>query len=110
MAGLAMVCFGVYYWLIDVQGWRKWSKPFAIYGMNAITVFVLSGLIGRIMGAIKITNDADKSVPLQAWLFQKIFAPLASPLNASLLWAIVYVLLLYLVAWAMYRKKWFVKF
>jgi len=31
MAGMAMNCFGVCYWLVDVQGWRKWAKPFAIY-------------------------------------------------------------------------------
>ena len=110
MAGLAMICFGVYYWLIDVQGWRAWCKPFAIYGMNAITVFVLSGVIGRIMLTMKVPTGPDQSLSLQTWLFQKIFAPLASPINASLLWAIVYVLLLYLVAWGMYRKKWFVKF
>lgn len=110
MAGLAMICFGVYYWLIDVQGWRAWSKPFAIYGMNAITVFVLSGVIGRIMLNWKVATGPETSQHLQAWLFRKWFTPLASPINASLLWAIVYVLLLYLVAWGMYRKKWFVKF
>jgi predicted acyltransferase len=110
MAGLAMICFGVYYWLIDVQGWRAWAKPFAIFGMNAIAVFVLSGVIGRIMLAAKVSTGTDTSLTLQAWLFQKLFVPLASLINASLLWAFVYVLLLYLVAWAMYRKKWFVKF
>lgn len=110
MAGLAMVCFGVYYWLIDVQGWRAWAKPLAIYGMNAIALFVLSGVIGRIMLAVKISTGPETSTNLQAWLFNKFFLPLASPINASLIWAIVYVLALYLVAWGMYRKKWFVKF
>ena len=110
MAGLAMVCFGVYYWLIDVQGWRTWARPFAIYGMNAIAVFVLSGVIGRILLTIIVPTGLETSLSLQAWLFQKMFAPLAGPINASLLWALAFVLLLYLVAWAMYRKKWFVKF
>ena len=110
MAGLAMICFGVCYWFVDVKGCRTLVRPFAIYGMNAITVFVLAGVLGRVLGAIKVSVSADQSVPLQAWLFEKFFAPLASPRNASLLWAILYVLGLYLVAWAMYRKKWFVKF
>lgn len=110
MAGLAMICFGVYYWLIDVQGWRIWARPFAIYGMNAITVFVLAGVIGRILLTIKVSTGPETSLSLQGWLFQKVFAPLAGPSNASLLWALAFVLLLYLVAWAMYRKKWFVKF
>jgi predicted acyltransferase len=110
MAGLAMICLGVYYWFIDVKSCRTFVKPFAIYGMNAITVFVLAGVLGRILGAIKIPVSADKSLSLQGWLYETFFTPLAGPKNASLLWAILYVLLLYLVAWVMYRKKWFLKF
>lgn len=108
MAGLAMICLGVYYWLIDVQGWRKWANPFAIYGMNAITVFVLAGVIGRLL-SIKI-EASGKPTSIQACLFGNLFSPLASPKNASLLWALIFVLLLYAVAYGMYRRKWFVKF
>lgn len=110
MAGLAMVCFGVYYWLIDVQGWRAWARPMAIYGMNAITVFVLAGLLGRLSLEIRIAATGGKTVALKTYLYERFFVPLASPINASLLWALAYVLLLYVVAWAMYRKQWFVKF
>jgi predicted acyltransferase len=110
MAGLAMICFGVYFWLVDVKGCRTLVKPFAIYGMNAIAVFVLSGVLGRILNAVQIASSPDKSVGLKTFLYEKFFAPLASARNASLLWAVMWVLLLYVVAWAMYRKKWFVKF
>ncbi len=122
MAGMAMTCFGVCYWLIDVQDLRKWAKPFAIYGMNAITVFVVSGVLGRISLAIKVTNAAGQKVALKAFLYDKLFgafaspdtAPffgfLASPRNASLMWALMYVTMLYLVAYGMYRRKWFVRF
>jgi predicted acyltransferase len=122
MAGMAMNCFAVSYWLIDVQGWRKWAKPFAIYGMNAITVFMLAGLLGRISLAVKLTSSPGEQVALKTWLYDHLCAPfaspdtapflgfLASPKNASLMWALLYVLALYLVAWAMYRRKWFLKF
>ena len=110
MAGLAMICLGVYYWFIDVKGCRTLAKPFAIYGMNAITVFVLAGVLGRILGAIKVPVAADKSLSLQGWLYGKCFVPLTSPKIASLVWALMYVLALYVVAWVMYRKRWFVKF
>ena len=122
MAGMALICFAVCYWLVDVQGWRKWAKPFAIYGMNAITVFVLAGILGRLSLEIKLANAAGETVALKTFLYDKFFAPFASPAtapflsclagprNASLLWALVYVLGLYAVAWGMYRRKWFVKF
>ena len=122
MAGMATNCFAVCYWLVDVQGWRKWAKPFAIYGMNAITVFMLAGLLGRILPAIKVAGDSGKKIGLQSWLYDHLCAPfaspdtapffraLASPNNASLMWALMYVIGLYLVAYAMYRRKWFLRF
>ena len=122
MGGMALVCFAACYWLVDVQGWRKWARPFAIYGMNAITVFVLAGVLGRLSLEIKVVNAAGASVALKTWFYTRFFAPfaspgtapffgfLASPRNASLLWALLYVVGLYLVAYVMYRRKWFVKF
>jgi predicted acyltransferase len=95
---------------VDVKGCRILVKPFAIYGMNAITVFVLSGLLGRLMVEIKLPGAEGNSVALKTLLYENLFVPLASPKNASLLWALMWVAMLYLVAWVMYRKKWFVKF
>ncbi|MGI8966405.1 MAG: acyltransferase family protein, partial [Limisphaerales bacterium] len=110
MAGLAMNVFAIYYWFIDVKGYRSWAKPFAIYGMNAITVFVLSGILGRLSLEIKMTGASGEKIPLKVFLYDHLFAHLASPKNSSLLWAIGYVLVMYLVAYFMYRKKWFIKF
>jgi predicted acyltransferase len=110
MAGLAMLCFGVYYWFVDVKGCRTFAKPFAIYGMNAITVFVLSGLLGRLLMEIKLPGAAGESATLKTLLYENLFVLLAAPRNASLLWALMWVAMLYLVALLMYRKKWFVKF
>jgi predicted acyltransferase len=123
MAGLAMLCLGVYYWFIDAKGCRTFVKPFVIYGMNAIAMFVLAGVSGRLLFVgVKDPAAPDQTIRLQAYLYHKFFAPfaspdtapffgfLASPENASLMWALMYVVVLYLAAWGMYRKKWFVKF
>ena len=122
MAGMAAVCFGVAYWLVDVQGWRKWARPFAIFGMNAITMFIFAGVEGRLSLAIRFSTAEGKRLPLNSFLYEQLFgafaspatAPfaqfLASPENASLMWALLYLLCLYLVAYLMYRRKWFLKF
>ena len=56
-SGMALLFFGMCYWLIDVKGIKWWTKPFVVYGMNAITVFALSGLLAKTMGIIKVTNE-----------------------------------------------------
>ena len=72
--------------------------------MNALAVFILTGLIGRLLGLIKINGRA-----LEAVIYQNVFAPLASPINASLLYAITNVFFYFLIVYAMYRRGWFLR-
>jgi predicted acyltransferase len=109
MAGLAFTAFALCYWLIDGCGRRRWARPFAIYGMNAITVYVLSGVLARGMTLIQWTGPGGQPVTLHAWIFDQVFSPLASPINASLLFAIANVAVLYLAALPMWRRKWFLR-
>jgi len=109
MAGFALVCLAMFYWLIDVKGYKKWATPFVIYGMNAITVFVLSGVVGRTLGLIKVGMPDGTVVDLQAYIFQTYYLSIATPINASLLYAISFILVMFLVVWFMWKKKWFLK-
>jgi len=110
MAGWALVCFAMFYWIIDVKGYKRWAKPFIIFGMNAITVFVISGMVGRLYGSVIKLNQPDGSeISLQGYIFRTFFLPLASPINASLIYAICFLLFLYLIAWIMWTRKWFLK-
>ena len=109
MAGLAANVFTFCYWIIDVRGYRKWSLPFQIYGMNAIVMFTLSGLVAKAALIVKVTGSDGAKQSVWAYVFEHVFAPLASPVNASLLFALSYVLLFFGIAWVMYRLKWFLK-
>ena len=80
-----------------------------IYGSNALAMFVLAGLIGKLFDLIKWTGADGKAITLKTWIYQGFFVPVASPVNASLLFAIAFVLLFFLFAWILWRKKWFLK-
>jgi predicted acyltransferase len=77
--------------------------------MNAITVFVLSGVVGRTLGLIKVGMPDGTVVDLQAYIFQTYYLSIATPINASLLYAISFILVMFLVVWFMWKKKWFLK-
>ena len=106
MAGMATVVFAICYWLVDGNGWRRWTKPFVVFGMNAIVVYVFSEILATTLDVIK----AEPATSLHGWIYQTIFLPIASPINASLLYAIAYVLICYIPAYVMYRRGWFVRF
>jgi len=109
MSGLAANVFAFCYWVIDVRGYRKWGLPLRIFGMNALFIFALSGLLGKTALIIKVHAPDGATQSLWGYAFQKAFAPLASPINASLLFALTYVLIFFGIACVMYRRKWFIK-
>ena len=109
MAGLAMLTFGTTYWLVDVRGHRRWAQPLAIYGMNAITVYVVSWLLADLLTRLTWATPAGR-VGLKSLLYGSLLAPLPSAHLASLLWGLLWVLLLFAVALVMYRRRWFVRF
>ncbi|MES3018079.1 MAG: DUF5009 domain-containing protein [Bacteroidota bacterium] len=107
--GLATVGLALCYWLIDVQGYKKYTTPFVVYGVNAITVFFLSGLIPRILGMIKVSMPDGSEVGAKDWMYQTFFTPYFSPINASLAGAITFILIWLVILWWMYSKKIIIK-
>jgi predicted acyltransferase len=104
-AGIAMQFLGGLYWLIDVQGIKKWSTPFIYYGVNAIFVFVASGLLAKILTRIKLNGADGNEISLWSAIYENAFASWLSPKNASLFFAISLILLfLVLLRW-MYKRK-----
>lgn len=109
MAGLALCFFGFCYWLIDIKGYRKWAKPFGIFGVNALALFVGSGLMARMMNLVKFSTGEGKTISLQQVIFQHVFLAMASPINASLFYAISFVLFWLFLMWLLYRRGIYIK-
>lgn len=108
--GLAMFGLALCYWLIDVHHYRKGVLPFVAFGVNAITVFFLSGLIPRIMNLIQVTKSDGTETGLRDYLYRSFIAPpFADPKNASLAGALTFVLIWFVILWWMYRKNVIIK-
>jgi predicted acyltransferase len=109
IGGWSLSCLATLYWLIDVKQLRRWATPFIIFGMNAIATYVLAELLAVTLGWIQWGQAGGVSISLQQFLFLTFFASWVSPVNASLLFAITYVLVMFLFAWVLWKKRWFVK-
>jgi predicted acyltransferase len=108
MAGMDFMVFAVFAWLIDGLGWRKPVKPLVILGMNAIAIYLASEFAAEILSVIR-WNSAAGPVSLQKYLYYTLFVPLGSPQNASLLYSLAFTAAMFLVAYGMYRRGWFVR-
>lgn len=103
-SGLAAILLGGLIYLIDHLGFKKGSKFFQIFGLNALVSYALSSLVIQILGLIKIGGASISSLYYSGFL-----QPVAGDKLGSLIYAITYMLLIWLSAFWLYRKKVFVK-
>jgi predicted acyltransferase len=104
-AGMACVSIAAISWVIDVQRVTWWTRPVVIYGINPIIAFVGSGFMERMIYTVWKVNYHGVPTPVQAVVYESVFRPVLAPRNASLAFAISFVLLWYLILWALARKN-----
>ncbi|RMG67242.1 MAG: DUF1624 domain-containing protein [Bacteroidetes bacterium] len=105
--GLSAMTLGTLYWLVDIEGHRRWTWVGIVFGANAITAYVLHGMLGRLFTIKFGSGEAAWTIKgawmdgLMGWGFSGEFA--------SLLWALAYTALCFLPIWLLYRRKVFIK-
>jgi predicted acyltransferase len=107
--GMALVTLATCMWIIDVQQIRRWTTFFVIYGTNPMIAFLGSGLMARLTVTLLKVETADGPVSVQWVIFQSVFAPILEPHVASLGYALSFVALWFVILWALWRRKIFLK-
>jgi predicted acyltransferase len=93
--------------IFDVQGWRKLAWPFEIAGINAIFVFVGTGLVDRLLLRL---SAPDGDISARQWLYDALFHSwIADPKLASLGFAVTMVALWWFLLGAMARRGWSIR-
>ena len=114
--GLALLVLGIMIHIIEFKNARgSWSRFFDVFGKNALFIFVLSGVLPRLAGLVRIPagvgeNGKAKFISPFAWFYEHVCKPLFSdPRNASLLYAMCFITMMWFLAWLMDRKKIYIK-
>lgn len=105
--GLAAMSLGALYWFVDVLGHDRWTYVGRVFGANAITAYVLHGMLWRLLQIRFGSGEGAwslKSAYLDVWTWIG-----GSPEFVSLVWAITYTALCFIPIWVLYRKKIFIK-
>jgi len=105
--GVALLTFSVFYFILDIKRWTRWSKPLLIFGTNAILAFALSNIITTLTDRIHITT-AGATLTIHQWLNQILAASLA-PIHASLVYAVAVVLFNLALIYPLYRRRIFLR-
>jgi predicted acyltransferase len=107
--GMAAVTLATCIWIVDVLGIRRWTTPILVFGMNPLIAFVGSGAMARTIYTLVKVPYGGEQVPIQRVIYERGFASWLEPRDASLLFAITFVLLWAVILWVFYRKRIFLK-
>ncbi|GHA38433.1 membrane protein [Salinimicrobium marinum] len=102
--GWDLILIGAMIWIIEVASFKKWTYFFEVFGKNPLFIFVMSGVFVMLMNIILIGDSTMKG-----WIYQNLYLSWLTDYNASLLFAITYVLLLWLMGYWMDKKKIYIK-
>jgi heparan-alpha-glucosaminide N-acetyltransferase len=82
------------FWAVELRGWRKWTVPFVIVGMNSIAIYLMDQL-------------------LPGWIVQTLRTHLGQNIFTGT-WGMTIqrcavLVVLWLICWWMYRRKIFLR-
>ena len=109
--GVACIVLGFLIEFIDIRKHDSWIKPFLIFGINPMAIFVFSILLVKVLIYVIKWKEEEKIITGYGWLYQNIFVVL-SPNNlkfASLFFAISTVILCWILGLYLYKKKIIIK-
>ena len=99
--GLAMIGLATCYWLVDLRGYRRWAAPFRVFGANAIAAYALAAMGARLLNLPALARGEGKPISIHQFLFNDHFLAALSPHNASIAYALTFVLACFLVVLAL---------
>jgi len=103
-AGLGTLGLAACILIVDVWGYTKWTFLGRVYGANAITSYVLAGMLTLIFYGVRLGGAS-----MNEW-FMGSLTPLGlDPKFVSMLYAIIYMLIIFVPALILYRRKIFIR-
>ena len=107
-SGYAMILFAMCYELVEVRKHQKYTNFFKIMGRNSILAYLAAALTTRILLNTAIEYN-DKTISVYSWIYKNVFISFLDPTNASLVFSITYLILIWLLIYIINKKNLFIK-
>ncbi|HTU21684.1 MAG TPA: DUF5009 domain-containing protein [Gemmataceae bacterium] len=116
-AGCTFAMLAGFFWLIDIQGWRRWAFPLVVVGMNSIAMYCMAQLIkGWIrsslqihLGAWALPSLTHIVKPVLAWMNVAVDPVWLNDTFGPITQSATVLLVLWLICLWMYRRGIFLR-
>lgn len=106
--GMASSLLALLIWIIDVKGKKRWSLFFESFGINPLFLYVTASILAILLGAIHIPHGTE-NISLHGALYQLGLEPLFGPTLGSLVYALLFVGVNWLIGYPLYKHKIYIK-
>lgn len=114
--GLATLTIATMIWFIEVLNYKNWlTRFFDVFGKNPLFIFVLSGLLPRILGLIRIENGSNEKNELVytsplGWFYENFCAKIpGSPEIGSFIYSLIFLTMFWFLAYLLDKKCIYIK-
>ncbi len=108
-AGWTLLALAICHFVIEIKkNGGAWTYPWKVFGSNAIFSYALSELLASTLEHIHFIENGH-AVPLNELIYLIVFSPIVSPSFGSLLYSMCFVLVCFVPALVLYRKRIFIK-
>jgi len=107
-SGLAALLLGILIWFIDIKGNKRWSVFFESFGVNPMFIYVVAYLMNILIGNIAFMNQGQL-VSVYSYVNTEWIAPVFGDYFGSLLYALLFVGISWMIGNVLYKKKIYIK-
>lgn len=106
--GLASTLLALLIWIIDIKGYKKWSVFFESFGVNPLFIYVAAGILSILLGGILIPYDGA-TTSIKVFIYKVCLQPYLGDYFGSLIFALLFVALNWVIGNILYKKKIYIK-
>ncbi len=106
--GLASLFLALLIWIIDIKGYKKWSVFFESFGVNPLFIYVLAGVLGT-LAYQPFFNIQGETLSVIDCIYSLTLKPIFGNYFSSLIYAVLFVCICWIVGNILYKKKIYIK-
>lgn len=106
--GWALIVLAFCFIIIDVLGYKKWTIPLTILGMNALFIYLVHVLLLKAQFMIHLPYAQGPAINLKLWLTQFLFGNYSNH-NAALFYSISFICFNFILAAFLYKHALFIR-
>ena len=106
--GMASLLLGLLVWIIDMKGKKRWSVFFESFGVNPMFIYVVAGILSILLVNVGFMNYGEW-ISAKGFIYSQWLTPVFGNYPGSLIYAILFVTINWLIGHILYKKKIYIK-